>query len=154
MQEGIMINRDEKCVFVANTMGEAEVMATWLEGESIDAQVMDVNTLGGLDGLTPLSPTGVGQRGVEVWVKDSADIERARTLIAEQQAELKAKADSRRDDATPVDVACEECGKTIQFTGAQRGSVQNCTACGAHVDVPGEDEDWSEAEAAGEGESV
>lgn len=148
-----MINRDAKCVFVANTLGEAEVAATWLDGESISAEVMDVNTLGGLDGLTPLSPTGVGQRGIEVWVKDAADAERARALLAEHEAALQTKAKVRAADHTPVEVVCEECGKSTRFPGEQRGSVQSCSVCGAFMDVPGDDEDWSEAEAAGEGEA-
>jgi hypothetical protein len=151
-KEDVMINRDAKCVFVANTLGEAEAATTWLDGEGVTAQVMDVNTLGGLDGLTWLSPTGVGQRGIEVWVKDAGDIERARTLLAGHEAALQAKAKVLADDATPVDVVCEDCGKTTRFPAAQRGSVQSCSVCAAFIDVPGDDEDWSEAEAAGEGE--
>lgn len=148
-----MINRDPKCVFVANTLGEAEAATTWLDGEGIEAQVVDVNAVGGLDGLTALSPTGVGQRGIEVWVKDAADIERASALLARHDAELQAKAKVRAADPTPVEVVCEECGKSTRFPGEQRGSVQSCSVCGAFMDVPGDDEDWSEAEAAGEGEA-
>ena len=148
-----MIDRDAKCVFVANTLGEAEAATTWLDGEGIAAQVVDVNAVGDLDGLMALSPTGVGQRGVEVWVKDAADIERARILLTEHEAAMKAKAKVRADDATPVDVVCEECSKSTRFPAAQRGSVQSCSTCGAFMDVPGDDEDWSEAEAPGEGEA-
>jgi hypothetical protein len=148
-----MIDRDAKCVFVANTLGEAEAATTWLDGEGIAAQVVDVNAVGGLDGLAALSPTGVGQRGIEVWVNDAADIERARALLTEHDTAMQAKAKVRADDATPVDVVCEECGKSTTFLAAQRGSVQSCSACGAFLDVPGDDEDWSEAEAAEEGEA-
>jgi len=75
-----MIYRDPKCVFVGDKMGIAEVVATWLREHDIPAQVMNPKTLGGLDGLTLGSRTGVAAAGVEVWVLDAADAGRAREL--------------------------------------------------------------------------
>ena len=63
-----MIYRDPKCVFVADSLGLAEVVATWLRGQEIPAEVMNPSTLGGLLGLTPYSLTAVSATGIEVWV--------------------------------------------------------------------------------------
>ena len=70
-----MFNRDPKCVFVASDVGQATVLANWLEHEGIRTQVMDPMTHGGLDGLTAW--TGVSARGIEVWAIMPADVDRA-----------------------------------------------------------------------------
>ena len=55
-----MISRDPKCVFVANDIARATVVANWLETRGSPTTIMDMMTLGGLDGLNAW--TGVSAR--------------------------------------------------------------------------------------------
>src|SRR6185369_13594934 len=54
------MHRDAKCVYVANSPGEADVVAVWLEEQGFPSRVMNMSTLGGLAGLTPFSPLAIG----------------------------------------------------------------------------------------------
>jgi ribosomal protein S27E len=139
-----MINRDPRCVFVADSLGLAEVVALWLTHQEVPAQVMDRNTLGGLEGLT-FSRTMVSSRGIEVWVMDVAQAPRASQLLEAHGAELAARAAARAPASGPIDVVCDKCGQLSTFPGSASGKVENCTHCGEYVDVPGGD-DWDEAD--------
>ena len=127
-----MISRDPKCVFVADDVSRATVVANWLESQGIPARVMDLMTLGGLDGLNAW--TGVSARGIEVWVLQTDDVNQALTLIEEQE---ESQRDSEHQDAAsqPVLVFCEACGNTTEFPGEQRDTTQQCPQCGARVIV-------------------
>jgi hypothetical protein len=146
-----MINRDPKCVFVAESLGHAEVIALWLTDHEIAADVMNPATLGGLDGLTWLSRTGVGASGIEVWVLDPAQAGPARELVAQHAQRLAAQA-AERSAAGEIEVLCEACGKRSVFPGSEAGKVLECQHCSEYVDVPESamDPDWSEGEAAEE----
>ncbi len=131
-----MIHRDPKCVFVADSPGMAEVVVLFLGGNNIEAQVMDPETLGGFLGLTPLSSTGISANGIEVWVHEQANAERARELIAQREDVLKEKAAKAATRTGTVKAECDECGKTSEFPAAEAGSVQDCPHCGEYMDVP------------------
>ncbi|HEX4589596.1 MAG TPA: DUF2007 domain-containing protein, partial [Gemmataceae bacterium] len=75
-----MIYRDPKCVHADNNLAKARLIAGWLESQGIPADVMDEMTLGGFEGLVSILPSKLSIRGVEVWVIDPADAERARQL--------------------------------------------------------------------------
>jgi hypothetical protein len=126
-----MIYRDPKCVLVANNPAEADIVAGWLSDQGVSAQVMNRATLGGLEGLTPFSPLGVGTAGLEVWVEDPAQAPEALRLLAEHAAAREAKGQGGQ----PITVACDRCGARLTFAAAQRGSTQECEHCGAYVDV-------------------
>jgi hypothetical protein len=150
-----VIPRDPKCVFVASSLGLAEVVVVWLGEQGVAAQVMNPLTLGGLDGLTPWSPSGVAAAGIEVWVNDPADAPRAAQLLAEQAAAQAAKAPDAQE-AGELEVTCEECSRVTAFPASRRGKVENCPECGAYLDVVPEGEvdesgDWEEAEGEGDG---
>jgi len=129
-----LINRDPRCIYVANSVGDADIVANWLTENGVAAEVMDRSTLGGLDGLTPWSPLGVGARGTEVWVLDAANAPRALQLLEQHKAERAAQLEANRDSG-PVSAECEDCGKVSVFPANQRGTVQNCPFCGSHIDV-------------------
>ncbi len=143
-----MVFRDPNCVFITDDPSVADVIVSSLGHHGIEAQVMNRATLGGLIGLTPLSTTGVSADGIEVWVKNSDDVHRAKELLAEFE-EAKAQKQAKLEQLGPIDAVCEECGQTSMFPGEQRGTIQDCPQCGAYIDVPGtEDEyDWTEADA-------
>jgi hypothetical protein len=130
----LLINRDPRCVYVADSVGEADISANWLKDRGIAAQVMDRSTLGGLEGLTPWSALGIGARGIEVWVVEPQDAPRALELLKEFEAERAAQVEANRE-AGPVTAVCEECGEASVFPAKDRGTVQNCPHCGAYMDV-------------------
>jgi hypothetical protein len=127
-----MIARDPKCVFVADDVARATVVANWLESQGIPARVMDLMTLGGLDGLNAW--TGVSARGIEVWVLHPADVGRALALIAERE-ETQRDRENQDPASQPVLVFCETCGHTAEFPGEQRDTTQQCPQCRASVIV-------------------
>lgn len=102
---------------------------------------MDVNTLGGLDGLTWLSSTAVAARGIEVWALDPDQVGRAILLLEEHKAEVAGRAAQPATADAPIRVTCEDCSGVSTFPHRERGTVQNCNHCGAYVDVPGDEED-------------
>ena len=132
-----MLHRDPRCVFVSDDPGVANDVASCLTGEGMPAQVMNRATLGGL--------LGPNVSGVEVWVTDPEQAERALKLIA-QRAEFKPQRTEAIADDGPVIAACEECGHTMAFAGEDRGTIQMCPNCGDFLDVPGgeDDFDWSD----------
>src|SRR5437762_4778460 len=135
-----MYYRDPKCVHVDDNLAHAQVVVGWLGAHGIEAEVMNEMTLGGFEGLVSILPSKLSFRGVEVWVNDPADADRARQLIADHAAELQATRASRTGE---VEAVCEECGQTTTFTAAEQGTVQQCPHCGAYLDVPdpGEESD-------------
>jgi hypothetical protein len=136
-----MLYRDPKCVFVAGHVGQADIVAGWLQGHGIPAEVMSRETTGGLG-----YPLSASTAGVEVWVLDPAQTAEAIRLLGEHALDLRIQ----KPDGPPVEVVCEECGKTGAFPAEERGSVQTCPYCGTYLDV--EPADGAEPEA-GEDES-
>jgi hypothetical protein len=135
-----MIYRDPKCVFVADTVGVGEIIVVWLANHGIEAQVMNPATLGGLDGLTWASRTGVAAGGIEVWVNDASQAAQARELLEQHATELTAKT-AARNAGGDITVTCEECGKENVVPGSETGKVVNCKHCEAYMDVPDPSED-------------
>jgi Putative prokaryotic signal transducing protein len=134
-----MYYRDPKCVYVeGESVARANLVVGWLAARGIAAEVMNEMTLGGFEGLTAILPQKLSLRGVEVWVKDPADADRARQLLADRDAEMQAKAN--REGTVQAD--CEECGRTATFPAAEQGTIQDCPHCGATMDVPDPDEEW------------
>ncbi len=133
-----MISRDPKCVFVANDASQAMVVANSLEHQGIPAKVMDTMTLGGLDGLTAW--TGVSARGIEVWVLQPSDAERARALLEEQK-------ETKNLASQPILAYCDQCGNATEFPREQRDTFQECPHCGTSISV-------SDRESEGEERSV
>jgi hypothetical protein len=144
-----MIYRDPKCVFVADSMSQAEAVVLMLASADVAAQVMNPATLGGLVGLTVVSPHGVSANGVEVWVTDPNQAGQAIELLGEHAVNLAAR--KARAAALPaqIEAACDECGKANLFPGKECGTVQHCAYCYAYMDVPDPTED---AEISGETE--
>jgi hypothetical protein len=133
-------------VYVADSLGLAEVVAIWLTDQGLPAQVMDAHTLGGHEGLTWFSRTGVSTRGIEVWVNDPAEATRTQLLLQEHQAEMAAQAAERAHAAETVEVVCEDCGGSNAFPGSDRGKVQNCGHCGEYLDVPSDQDGYLDLE--------
>ena len=123
-----MINRDPRCIYVANSVGDADIVANWLAGNGVAAKVMDRSTLGGLDGLTPWSALGIAARGIEVWIIDAADTPRALQLLEQHKAERAAQLEANRDSG-PVSAACEDCGEVSVFPAKQFLTASGGLSC-------------------------
>lgn len=144
-----MISRDSRCVFVADNFGLAEVIVLWLGEQGIAAQAMNKSTLGDLDGLSWLSRSGMGAKGMEIWVNDLTCDERARKLLYEHVQTLAASKNARAVIQGDVEVACEKCGATSTVAASAAGKIMTCENCGAYIDVPDEsayEEDWFDEE--------
>jgi hypothetical protein len=132
-----MSERDPRVVFSSGDPAEVNVLAVWLGGQGIDAQVMNEQTSSSIEGVLSFSPD-LGFREAEIWVQDPADADRARELIEHRRAEL---ATRTTHTGEIILVKCEECGQEAKFDGSLAGSVQTCPHCEAFVDVPG-GEEW------------
>jgi hypothetical protein len=83
--------------------------------------------------------TGTSNRGIEVWVVNPEDAAKARDLIAENEEIVSASAPP--DDETTILAFCEECGRSSEFPGNCRGTIQDCPHCGRYMDVEEDDTD-------------
>src|SRR5271166_4645357 len=113
-----MSYRDPKCVFVADSLGLAEIVAVYLRQHGVAAAVMNPATLGGLEGLTWVSRTGVSANGIEVWINDPAQTVQAQELLADQKEFQGARLARAAARTGTVDAVCDECGKTTAFPAA------------------------------------
>jgi len=117
------------CIRRTNTIEEAEILVFWLDDRGVKATVLDPDSTG-------VFAFGVTDpEGVEIYVADEETAERAKVLLAEH--------DKEREEPTPADdtpalieVKCDECGQRNSYPSDRAGSVQECTQCGAFIDVP------------------
>lgn len=129
-----MALRDPFAAYNASSNIEAHMICGLLIDAGIEALVIeDVSQVG----MSIAGPIGEVHKP-QVWI-ERADIERARPVLTDYDkrgAERRA-ADRSTNGAgdPPIEVVCEECGKRSEFPAAQKGSVQNCSHCGAYVDV-------------------
>ncbi|MCK4660334.1 MAG: hypothetical protein KAV82_12495 [Phycisphaerae bacterium] len=112
-------------VYLATDIEEADVIVNWLGEYGITAVVE-----GALEIPVVCSP-----QDIEVCVSDPADAKRAIELLRDHY-KPKDQAEEPEDDSRTIEAICEECGKTVSFPYAQRGTVQDCPHCGEYVDVP------------------
>ena len=112
-----------------NRLGEADIVAAWLEERGITAFVKDELAAQMLPTPMIIAPTGI-----EVCVApEHAD--EARRLLAEHAEELRTH-ERAPESAEPITAICEDCGEASTFPAAQAGKVQTCPHCRAHMDVP------------------
>ena len=76
----------------------------------------------------------------QVWI-NRADTKRVAELLTEYE-HRKIASDLERKASEPktISIDCEDCGKTSDFAGSLKGTVQDCPHCGSYVDVG--DIDW------------
>ncbi len=133
-----MALRDPVAVYNAASNADAHLVRHALASANVEAHVTeDVSQVGvWLGGLVPEI------HKPQVWV-ERADIERVRPVLEAYEriaAERRAARAHQAPNEPPIEVVCEDCGKTTGFSAALRGSVEQCQYCGAYVDVGDEDE--------------
>jgi hypothetical protein len=130
-KEDAMLESDPRCVYVADTLMEAELAASWLDQQGIVSEVMNQS---GMGGLPSWASRGASSRGLEIWVKNAVDAAKARELL-EQHEELRAARAARANTQGSLLVTCEDCGEACSFPASARGSVQHCPHCDSYLDV-------------------
>ena len=74
----------------------------------------------------------------QVWVSKS-DVERARPILVQHEDESaerhRATGQSASDAGPAIEVVCDECQTKSIFPASQRGTIQDCPACGEYLDV-------------------
>lgn len=118
-------------VYRAGTLGEADIIAEWLDAQGIKAIIKNEYAVG-----VVYVPRVTAPKGIQVCVYGEEDGDRAKQLLQDHAEELSRK----REQAAvggPVEAVCEECGHVNVFPASAAGSVQGCAKCNAHVDVPG-----------------
>lgn len=118
------------CIRRTSTMEEAEIIVAWLADNGLTARIVDQANPGVFAfGMTD-------HEGIAVCVSDAESAGRARTLLEEHDRNSAA----RWANAKPIAVSCEDCGAANEFPAKLAGSVQECVACHAYIDVPGGEE--------------
>jgi hypothetical protein len=134
-------------VYNATSILEARHLVDRLSDVGIEAHVLEDLSLAGLgmiggSMLNNYSPKlMVGER----------DVEAAVSVLREYDRDREARAAYERatgETGYTLPALCVECGKTALYREAERGTVQKCPFCRAHVDVGDEEDegDWGEPE--------
>ncbi len=124
------MQRDLICVYRAADLGEADIVAAWLDNQGIIVHVKNRHTAG-----TMQTPLIVAPKGIEVCVVDPAQSEQANALVREHLEHRRLKTNEPAMGRT-IEAVCEECGKASRFPFEQRGTVQTCPHCRQYLDVP------------------
>jgi hypothetical protein len=124
-------------VYNAATNVEAHVVAMFLVEGGVEAFATEDLSLVGLWMFGTLPEIHKPQ----VWVS-AADRERAAQLLQDYERQAAERTQTTQDDESlePIEVVCEECGQASSFPAEQRGSVQYCPHCAAHLDVESGDD--------------
>ena len=130
------MSKNKRCVFVADTQAAAQGISHWLDRYGIENLLIDKTTLGMSNGVS-FTSNDPSSDGWQVWIKDPDRIEEALELLDERR-----QVQDKKSKMAPVNATCEECGATSEFTGSQRGSIQDCPKCGKFMDVGGLEEEF------------
>ena len=121
---------DMICVYTAANVTEADIVAAWLEQQSIKVHIKDRFVAEAL-GLPQLFTPG----GIAVCVVDPGEAERAKALLGDHLHDLRHEGPTAPSGEL-IEVTCEECRKTTSFPFEQRERVETCPHCGNTIDVP------------------
>jgi hypothetical protein len=145
--------RDPRVVFVAGDLRAAEEVGAWLGTKGFPCEVVPPEH--------PYEPPdGIGLAahappGIEVRVLDVDQAQKARDAIDEQREvnqAIRARMERRATRTGTVAATCDECGKTSEWPAADMGTTQDCPHCGAYLDIPDPDDDWSDVDFGAEDE--
>jgi hypothetical protein len=133
-------------IYAASSSAEAQIIRRLLDQAGIEAFAAE-----------DFSPAGVWMGGTLPGVYDAgiwinrADTNRATAVIREHE---RLEAERLNAPGAEVEVVCEDCGKMTAFPATYRGTVQECTHCGAYLDVGEPDEEEPSDEQSDEADSV
>jgi len=122
------MGQEPVCIRRTATVEEADIIVAWLEEHDIEASVLDRDN----PGVMAFGAADI--EGIAICVTNESTAQRAKALLDEHDKE-RAQRSSVTPASGPLEVACDECGRENRFPAEARGTVQQCTHCGAHLDV-------------------
>jgi hypothetical protein len=122
---------------------EAQMLCNYLEQNGVEAYATLDESVAGLWSFGHMPEIHKPQ----IWI-DKSNTEAAKALLAEYEERRSQRLAQERTlghEERGIAVICEDCGKTSNFAESKRGTVQDCSHCGAFVDVEdgeNESESW------------
>jgi len=131
-------------VFVADDVKVAEKIIQFLASHDISAEAFTEPTQTISEPITGVSEVSPAEK-FEIRVAIPAKAEDARKLIADVQnaAFIQSIREKRQQRTGTVSAECEECGKSSDWPADLMGTVATCPNCGAYMDIPDPEDDWS-----------
>jgi hypothetical protein len=140
-----MADRDPRTVFVADSAKLAEAVIHLLASQNIPSEIEPPPPpeSSALTGYNEPPPTEF-----PILVTDPTKVNDARELLAtaEKMAEVRAVIEKRAGRTGTVTAPCEDCGKASEWPASAMGTTEVCPHCGAYMDIPDPDEDWSDVD--------
>jgi hypothetical protein len=137
-----MAIKDPISAYNAENNAEAHLLCNFLEENGIEAHVtLDESVVG-------LGPLGMlpGIHKPQIWI-DRSNAGAATLLLAEYERDRsrrRSTEESAQDADSTIGAICEDCGKTTLFPASKNGTVQDCSHCGAYIDVGDVPEEFSD----------
>ncbi len=122
------MSNEVHCIRHTGTIEEADLIVAWLDEQGIEATIV------GRDSTDVIALGVTDKEGIAICVPDAATAEKAGALLEQHDAEHQV-ASTREIVTGPIEVTCEECKQVTSFEGKFNGTVQECSSCGAYVDV-------------------
>lgn len=138
-----MAIKDPISAYNAENNAEAHLLSNFLEENGIEAHATLDESLAGYWAFGVLPEIHKPQ----VWV-DRSNAAAAASLLAQYESDLARRRSSRaakEASGSPIDAVCEDCGKTTTFPASKNGTVQDCSHCGAFMDVGDVPEEFSDS---------
>jgi hypothetical protein len=138
-----MAIKDPISAYNAENNAEAHLLCNYLEQNGIEAHATFDESLAGYWAFGVLPEIYKPQ----VWV-DKSNVAAAAALLAEYERDRlrrRSLQESAQDAGSTIGAICEDCGKTTLFPASKNGTVQDCSHCGAYIDVGGEPEEFSDS---------
>jgi hypothetical protein len=142
-----MSEPNPETVFVVESSRIAEAVVGLLAANGIAAEVFTDATQTIAEPVTGVSEVSPAER-FEIRVSVPAKAEEARTLLtsAENAAIMQKIREQRQQRTGTVTATCEECGESSEWPADTMGTTDNCPNCGAYMDIPDPDDDWSDVD--------
>jgi hypothetical protein len=127
----------------AENNAEAHLLCNYLEQNGIEAHATLDESLAGYWSFGILPEIHKPQ----VWI-DKSNAAAAAVLLAQYETDLARRRTDRaakESNSSPIDAVCEDCGKSTTFPASKNGTVQDCSHCGAFMDVGDAPEEFSDS---------
>jgi predicted Zn-ribbon and HTH transcriptional regulator len=140
-------DRDPQIVFLAETPQLADAVVQLLASNNIAAEMITPPMETSSSPLTGMSAMSAPE-GYEIRVLEVSQVTQARELLetAESVAAVKAVREKRANRTGTVKAECEECGHESEWPAIAMGTTESCPNCGAYMDIPDPDDDWSDVD--------
>jgi hypothetical protein len=144
VEEQAMAEPNPATVFMAENVKLAEAVIQLLATHNIPAEAFTGEAHTVSEPVTGMSELSVPEE-LEIRVTDPAKVAEARDLLttAESAAAVRAIREKRLQRTGTITAVCEECGKSSEWPADTMGTTDTCPNCGAYMDIPDPDDDWS-----------